>query len=129
MANDVKIRFKSFLPGAGKDSSGNPKQGKTKVVGEIDVTSYARGGEDLDAIAVGLNTIDHINLRVADETGDPSGATERRALFDKSTSQFYLVNKGEGGTASEYAAAATETVEFVAEGDSANDVELLGPNN
>lgn len=124
MANDVKIRFKSFLPGAGFDSAGAAKQGKTRVVGEVAVTSYARAGETLGPVDVGLSAIDSITLRVADDTGDPSGSTSREVKFDKSVGQFYLVTRGEGGTTTEYAAAATETIEFVAEGDSAHDVEL-----
>lgn len=125
MANDVKIRFRRWIPGGGFDSSGNAKQGKTHVSGIISVTSYAPGAEALSATDVGLSTIDYINLRVADETGDPNGSTQRRALFDKSVSQFYLVTFGEAGQSNEYASEATETIEFVAEGDSAHDVELL----
>jgi hypothetical protein len=125
MARDVKVRFHTFLPGAGFDASGNPKQGKTRVVGEVDVTSYARGGEALSAIDVGLNTIDSLTLRVGDETGDPSATRRRQAIYSKSVSQFYLVDTTTAGVPNERADAATETVEFVAEGDSAADPELL----
>lgn len=124
MASDVKVRFRSFLPGAGQDSAGNPKQGKTRVVGEIDVTSYERGEEALTAADVGLTAIDSITLRVANESGDTSGANKREARYDKSVGQFYLVDLSQAGVPTEYANAATETIEFVAEGDSAGDVEL-----
>jgi len=124
MASDIKVRFRSFLPGAGFDSSGNAKQGKTRVVGAISVTSYAPGAEVVSARDLGLTTIDAVNFRVADGTGDPSGSTERKALYDKSTSGFYLVLVGDSGNTNEYALAATETVEFEATGDSAHDVEL-----
>lgn len=124
MASDVYVRFRRWIPGAGYDSSGNAKQGKTQTWGVIDVTSYAPGAEALAAVDVGLSTIDAIYLRVADETGDPNGSTQRRALFDKSSSEFYLVEFGEAGQSNEYASGATETVEFVAHGDSAADVEL-----
>ena len=63
MANDVKIRFRSFLPGAGFDSAGNPKQGKTRVVGQVAVTSYA-SGESLSAQDVGLSSIDFMELKL-----------------------------------------------------------------
>lgn len=124
MATDVKIRFKSFLPGSGFDSSGNAKQGKTRVVGQIDVTSYG-SGEVLTPSDVGLANIDSITLRIADETGNASAQTHRQAVYVKSVQEFYLNEISSAGVPDQYAPAATETVEFVAEGDSAHDVELL----
>ena len=124
MANDVKIRFRSFLPGAGFDSSGNPKQGKTRVVGEIDVTSYTPGGENLAPVDVGLSNIDWVELNVRDETGNASAQSIRSAVVVQSVNQFYLVVIEPAGP-NEYALAATETLDFVAEGDSAHDIELL----
>ncbi len=131
MANDVKIRFRSFLPGAGFDSSGSAKQGKTRVVGEIDVTAYSGGdGEPLNPVDVGLTVIDHINLRVADENSGALSAAAgggmapmRDVSYTKSTGHFYLftVNSdGQIGVLSN----ATESLEFDAFGDSAHDVEL-----
>src|SRR3990172_9710330 len=125
MANDVKIRFRSFLPGAGFDSSGNPKQGKTRIVGEVAVTSYTEGGETLAPADVGLSNVDWIELNVRDETGSPSAQTLRRAVVVQSVNQFYLVREDLAGAIVEYAAAATETLDFCAEGDSAHDIELL----
>ena len=124
MASDVKPRFKSFLPGAGFDSAGNPKQGKTRVVGTVSVTSYTVGGEALSAIDVGLTALDAISLRVTDETGSTSGDRRREALYSASTGQFYLNNITTAGVSAQYLAAATEELQFVAEGDSADDVEL-----
>lgn len=125
MASDVKIRFRSFLPGVGYDSSGNPKQGKTRVTGLIAVTSYAPGGEALSARDVGLTTVDAMVLRVADQTGNASAQNLREAVYVKSQNQFYLIDIASSGIPDEYAAARTESVEFVAEGDSAHDVELV----
>lgn len=134
MANDVKIRFRSFLPGAGFDNSGNPKQGKTRVVGRVEVTAYAGGdGERLSAQDVGLSNIDFIQLRVEDEnTGAMSaaaggGIAPRRAVtYTKSTGHFYLFTvDADGQVTGGVGAADTENLEFVAEGDSAADVELL----
>lgn len=124
MANDVRIRFRSFLPGGGFDSAGDPKQGKTRVVGTITVTDYGRGGEALSPQDVALSNIDAISLRVPDQTGDPSGTRERVVLYSQSADQFYLIQTTTAGVPVEYAEAATETIEFVAEGDSAGDVEL-----
>ena len=124
MASDVKIRFRSFLPGGGFDSSGNAKQGKTRVVGIVDVTSYAPGAEALAPSDIGLSAIDAISLRVSDATGDTGGNNERRAIYSKTAEEFYLVLTSQAGVPNEYAVAATETVEFDAFGDSAHDVEL-----
>jgi hypothetical protein len=131
MAIDVKTRFKSFLPGAGFDSSGNPKQGKTRVVGEIDVTSYdGAHGEPLKAVDIGLTTIDSISLRVGDEaSADATGSTRTRGVvYSKTTGHFYLfADDADGAVAfvrTNYLVTATENLEFVAEGDGAGDVEL-----
>lgn len=130
MAIDVKIRFRSFLPGAGFDSSGNPKQGKTRVVGQIDVTSYSGGeGEPLKAVDVGLSTIDALTLRNTEEiAGGLSGgdAARRGVSYAKGSGHFYLWEVDGAGTITPVAATnATNVLEFVAEGDSAHDVELL----
>ncbi len=129
MATDVKIRFRSFLPGGGFDSSGNPKQGKTRVVGELDVTSYSgQGGEPLSAADLGLSTIDAITLRNADEASGNLGGTgeafRRDVIYSKTTGHFYLFTVDGVGDWDDLQAAQTETLEFVAEGDSAHDVEL-----
>jgi len=126
MAKNVNTRFRSFLPGAGFDSSGSPKQGKTRVVGVINVTSYAgENGEPLTARDLGLTNIDTVNLRVADaQAGDSTGVL-RLVTYTKSTGHFYLYTQVAAGDRTQVAAAATETVEFDAMGDSASDVELL----
>ena len=130
MASDIKIRFRSFLPGGGFDSAGAAKQGKTRVVGSIGVTSYTVGGEALAPMDVGLSVIDAITLRIGDETGAPTGKHKRDVLYSVTFpiavvfDKFYLTKTTAVGNVSEYAAAATETIEFVAEGDSAADVEL-----
>lgn len=125
MANNVNIRFRSFLPGGGFDSSGDAKQGKTRVVGAVNVTSYSgEGGEPFSARDVGLSTIDSINLRVADAIQGDSTGTERQVLYAKSTGHFYLHTIDGAGAKTRVASAATETVEFDAMGDSAHDVEL-----
>ena len=133
MAKSISVRHKSFLPGAGRDASGAPKQGKTRVVGVITVSSYAGGsGEILKARDVGLSNIDFIQLRVSDEnTGELSAAAAggrapiRQVSYTKSTGHFYLYALDADGVLLVVNTAATETVEFVAEGDSVQDVELL----
>ena len=130
MANIVKTRYKSYLPGSGRNAAGEPKQGKVRVVGEIDVTSYdATNGEALTAIQLGLTTIDAINLRVSDESTNIASAIDltntKKAVYVKTDSKFVLLDVGNTGTPALYANAATETLEFDAFGDSADDVELL----
>ena len=130
MANIVKTRYKSYLPGSGRNAAGEPKQGKVRVVGEIDVTSYDdAAGEDLTAIQLGLTTIDAINLRVSDESTNIASAIDltntKKAVYVKTDSKFVLLDVGNTGTPALYANADTETLEFDAFGDSADDVELL----
>lgn len=126
MAKNVNFRFRSFLPGAGFDSTGAPKQGKTRVVGVINVTSYSgEGGEPCSARDLGLSNIDAINVRVADEHQGDSTGILRLVSYTKSTGHFYLYTQVAAGDRTQVAAAATETVEFDALGDSAQDVELL----
>ena len=127
MANDVKIRFRSFLPGGGFNSAGNAVQGKTRVVGLIDVTSYSgEEGEPLSPTDLGLSAIDSITLRVSDgiSSGVPAGNI-RGVSYVQSTDHFYLYTTASStGVVSPVATAGTETVEFDASGDSAHDVEL-----
>lgn len=125
MANDVKIRFRSYLPGGGFDSAGGAKQGKTRVVGEVDVTSYAgQKGEPFVPRDLGLTAIDSIALRVADACVDGGGGATREVNYSKSTGHFYLILVAANGSVTNVAKAQTETLEFDALGDSANDVEL-----
>jgi hypothetical protein len=133
MAKTISTRFRSFLPGAGFDSSGSPKQGKTRIVGVISVTSYGGGdGEPLTATDIGLNNIDYVNLRVSDGNKGAMSASVgggiravRQVTYVRSTGHFYLYNIDSDGQLTPIAVAATETVEFDALGDSASDVELL----
>lgn len=127
MASDVKIRFRSFLPGAGHDGSGNAKQGKSNVRGEINVTSYARGGETLTPQDVGLTTIDDIVLTPKEAAGGANPAQgARRALYSHAAQQFYVLeNVNATGVENEAASAAAINIRFDAFGDSAHDVELL----
>jgi hypothetical protein len=124
MAKSVNETFRQYLPGAGKDTLGNPKQGKTRVVGRINVTSYTLGGEALVPRDVNLARIDWLNLRVADEVGGADGEQVRTACYNQTNDVFYLFVKGGDNVTRQAAAASTETVEYCAEGDSAYDVEL-----
>jgi hypothetical protein len=119
MSRTLRIRFKTFLPGTGFNAAGNPKQGKQRVVGKVHVTNYQRDGENLSPADVGLRTIDYISLTV-DEAMTGSGGEARTAHYSSSAQQFYIL---EG--AGKLAATADPVVSFVAEGDSAEDVEIL----
>lgn len=126
MAHDVKPRFRAFLPGSGFDFGGNPVQGKTRVVGLISVTSASgSAGESLDAIDVGLVTIDAITLRPVDEVPGTSGGTvKREAVYSVNTETFYLVDIDGAGARTFVTSGSAVEVEFVAEGDSSDNVEL-----
>lgn len=121
MSNVVKIRFRSFLPGSGKNASGSDKQGKTNTRGVIEVTNYSRGGESLTPQDVGLTAIDDIVLTHREPASGPDPAEgTRRVIYSHSQQQFYIV-KG----LVEEAATADPVITFDAFGDSAHDVELL----
>ena len=125
MARTVRETFRQYLPGGGRDVLGNPKQGKTRVVANINVTSYTQGGEDLAPIDLSLTTIDHIDLRVVNECRNMEGSNAWiQAVYADAVNQFYLVNTDMSGDRTELAGAATEVVTVIAEGDSAYDVEL-----
>ena len=127
MANDVRIRFRSFLPGAGFDGSGNAQQGKTRVVGTVTVTSYSgEEGEPFNPVDVGLVAIDALTLKVRDQMdGSFPGAKQRDVLYSTSTGHFYLLTRVATGVALGVVAGSTETLEFDAFGDSAHNVELV----
>lgn len=130
MASTVNTRFRQFLPGAGFDSAGNAVQGKTRVVGHVNVSSYNGGGESLTPRDIGLTNIDSITLRVRNQVPGADGKHVIEASYAADSQQFYLVNVGV--TTATGAAVRThfslgssnEVVEFVAEGDSAHNVEL-----
>jgi hypothetical protein len=132
MTRVVRETFRQFLPGAGRDVLGNPKQGKTRVSGDINVTSYQGGeGEPLSAADLGLSRIDSVTLRCADEnsgamTAVAGGGTApiRQVSYTKSVEIFYLYWVDSDGQIDGMDAADSEVVEYVAEGDSAYDIEL-----
>jgi len=124
MAKSVRETFRQYLPGGGKDTLGNPKQGKTRVVGEIEITSYVQSGETLTPRELGLTRMDWVDLRCRDEVLANKAATRRYASYNQTDDVFYLYTVASNGNVNEYANAATETIEYSAEGDSAYDVEL-----
>lgn len=118
MSNTVSVRFRSFLPGSGRDANGNPAQAKQRVTGSLSVTSAA-AGESLTPTDLGLKTIDHIDLQVQTSMGSKSGRP-RLALYDYGSQEFYVLE--DNSTAQ--TAGNTYTVRFDAFGDSALAPEL-----
>jgi len=54
-----KVLHRSHVPGtAGFDNAGNPKQGKVRVIGEFDITSYTAGGEVIAPSKLGVESLD-----------------------------------------------------------------------
>lgn len=125
MARTVKPTFKQWIPGSGRSTGGTPVQGKTRTVGRVSVTSYTTGGVDLKPADVGLSSIDYIQVNVVEGVSSADQKVTRHAAYSQSAQQFYLFTSDKDGDKTAYAAAATEEVSFVAEGDSAMDVELL----
>lgn len=147
MTRNVNVRFRSFLPGAGYDSAGQPKQGKTNVRGRVNVTSYARGGEALAPRDIGLAVIDDLRLTLVDPVRSSDVTNQQRdVVYSDAAEQFYVLEHlhdfhqfylggshtgGYGGQNpyrvggwQEIAGATVLTVSFDAQGDSAHDIEL-----
>ena len=121
MATDVKIRFRSFLPGSGYNSSGNPRQGKTNIRGRIECTSYTKGGESLTPTDLGLTTIDDLTLTLEEPlTGNDPAQAVRTVYYSRSAQQFYVAVDNV-----ELTGATNLNLTFDAFGDSAHDVEQL----
>jgi hypothetical protein len=126
MAYDVYVRFKSFLPGGGYDSTGRPVQGKTNVRGVINVTSYTRGGETLRAQDVGLETIDSLDLELVEPFTSPNPSQNWRDVgYSSAAAQFYAWVEASSGAFAELAGASAFEVAFDAFGDAAHAPELL----
>ena len=119
MSNTVQIRFRSFLPGSGFDSGGNPKQGKQEVRGKITVTNYSHGGESLAPADIGLTTIDYIDIKYDNAVGGNDGSQPRLVHYSHVDQQFYVLEAGV-----QIAATRDPVLSFSAFGDSAHDVEL-----
>jgi hypothetical protein len=93
------------------------------VVGRVEVTAYGGdAGEPLSAQDVGLTTIDAIQLRMENESTGP-GTSGRTAAYSKDTGHFYVFLVSEAGARTVFSGTTTN-LEFVAEGDSAHNVEL-----
>lgn len=126
MSNTVQVRYRSFLPGSGFDSGGNPKQGKQEVRGQVTVTDYTLGGESLKPSDLGLTTIDYIDLVLQEPfEGNQPDKTGREIGYSFSSQEFYITTVDKSGTKAELVTSADPVVVFNAFGDSAHDVELL----
>ena len=118
MARTVRTRFHRPLPGGGRDSGGNPKQGKVEVVGQIAVTTYA-GVESLTPNDLGLLTIDWIDIKHENMAGGKEGSEPRDVRYCWSSQDFYI-REGEAR-----ANAGSHTLYFKAFGDTIRNNELL----
>lgn len=119
MSINVKPRFHRPLPGGGRDSNGNPKQGKVEVRGVISVSSYDRGGESLTPADLGLTTIDWIDLKHEEQAGGKEGSETREVLYNFSSQDFYIREAGSPANAGSH------EVRFNAFGDTVREAELL----
>jgi hypothetical protein len=128
MAYDVKVRFKSFLPGAGYDASGRPVQGKTTVQGVLEGSVVGGGGQPLTAVDLGLQTLDslHLELEEGSPSNNPASPDTRRVFYSKSSAEFYIATVGDEAIAPlPLANGTTANVMFTAFGDAAHNAELL----
>ena len=145
----IRIRYRSFLPGAGFSSSGKPKQGKTNVRGQVQIVDYVKGGTALTAGDMGLDTLDDVTLTLVDPVRNQTSISRLRTVAYSSSAgefyvfenipdyhQFYLAggssveddnnasNFVSAGELREIAVDSDFTLSFDAFGDSAHDIEL-----
>ncbi|MDY6957678.1 MAG: hypothetical protein SVK08_00840 [Halobacteriota archaeon] len=120
MSNVVKTRFHRPLPGGGRDSNGNPKQGKVEVRGKIEVTNYSHGGESLTPADIGLLAIDWIDIKPDEPVGGNDGGQVREVHYSFSNQQFYILEDNV-----QIAATSDPVLSFNAFGDTVRDAELL----
>ncbi len=126
MAIDVRTFYRGTLAGqsiaaGGVDSSGNAKNNKAVVIGDIDITTYTSGGEPVSAADLGLDSLDCILLEVVDvDAALPSTSVVHVVNYEYSAG-LVLLWDGSGGTV---VAGSNGRVRFAAFGDSAAAPEL-----
>ncbi len=119
MANTVRTRFHRPLPHGGANADGTAKQGKVEVRGEIDVTTYAKTGESLTPMNLGLLVIDWLDIKHECEAGGKEGSEPRDVRYNFTNNEFYICEAGKPANAGSH------TLYFNAFGDTARDAELL----
>ncbi len=124
MANgdfDVKTLSKSRLVGGGIDINGNAKNAKTRVVCSI-AGDYITGGIVLDAVDLGLSTLDAVfigsNVYSNGDTA-PSATNPRRGVYLATSSNQGTLMIVTGNNTQAEAAQTNFSVTVVAFGDSA----------
>lgn len=93
MAYDIRVNFRTWIPGAGFNLSGVAVQGKQVAVGQIDVTSYTTGGETVNAQDLGLETVDAIVFdveRVNNANTEPAASNLLTAQYIRTTSKVMI---------------------------------------
>jgi len=88
----LKITHRSHIPGtAGFDTSGNPKQGKMRVIGEYTEASYATGGSVVLRNKLGVSTVDIINFWVKGTLAG-AGAASIIAQYDDTNQKVFCLS-------------------------------------
>jgi len=123
MARTVKILFRDNLVSAGRSLTGAPVQGKQRVVGRVEISTYAVGGEDLKPNDLGLTNIDYASFRVVDEIDAANVSSFVSAKYDDSAQKLVLVNTNNLTTVAE--GSGNATVQFEVVGDSASLVDQV----
>jgi hypothetical protein len=109
MTHTVKILHRSHIPGtAGFDASGNPKQGKVRVIGEIDITSYTAAGEVIKKYKMGVENVDVVKFESKEFVS--TATLFRLFAYDRTNEKLigYAVDTA-GGTGDELAPATTSS--------------------
>ena len=113
---------RSFIPGVGGyDTTGNPKQGKVRVIGEFNITTYTAGGEPILRKFLGVETIDTIQFWVKGIL--PTANSTIIAAWDDTNQKVFIQDVD--GVPNEHAAAAIGLVRYEVVGDSILPTETL----
>ena len=126
---NFRVTSRSFIPGAsGYDTAGGPKQGKVRVVGEFDITSYTSGGEVILPAKFGLSVIDSIDFEAVENLPTATVFTMHR--YDRTNSKVFAYAVDTAGASGDELSSATTggdlgRISYVAYGDPALPTEVL----
>jgi hypothetical protein len=130
MANDVRITFRTFLPGSAgvsKTLNGVPVQGKALVCGRIVTTDVQSGLETVAIQDFGLTTLDFISVNVHGTTGGvpaKSATTTVHADYDTVNTRLVISDIASSGQRDPITNDEDPVLEFLAVGDTSIAPEL-----
>ena len=119
---NMKVLFRTTIPGGGFNTTGVPKQHKTLLVAELSGT-YNTGGIVLNP-GIGLDSVDFVKADVVSIDGtDPADGEPMTANFLRASNKLLIFEAADGGTETDDSDAFV--IRILAIGDSGTVPELL----